>query len=117
MEEVGSITRKLRHQEWARDVSERISSGLSVKEWCRQNNLSVDTYRSRLRTIRREMLDVVPGDFVEIRQPQQLPAAEDTAAPDTTGQISIEINGAVIRFDSDTPENLVTTAVKAVRNA
>ncbi len=117
MEEVGSITRKLRHQEWARDVSERISSGLSVKEWCRQNNLSVDTYRSRLRTIRREMLDVVPGDFVEIHQPQQLPAAADAVVSDAAGQISVEVNGAVIHFDSGTPENLVTTAVRAVRNA
>lgn len=120
MSEIQAITTHLRHQQWANEISERLHSGQSIREWCQQHNVTEEAYKYRLRVVRREMLDVVPEEaFAELKEPAA-PAYTNAGMPcgsSPSGSISIDINGAVIRFDSSVSEALVYTAVKAVRNA
>ena len=38
-------TRRIRLQEWRRIIEDKISSGLTIEEYCRTNNLNVHTYK------------------------------------------------------------------------
>ena len=41
------------HQEWLDMYNTQINSGISVEEWCLQNNIKYKTYLSRLGTLRK----------------------------------------------------------------
>lgn len=115
MNEIRTITKRIRHQEWAEQIRDQMNSGLTVRAWCRENGVSRGTFKYRLSTVRKESLEAT-SSFEEVKCPAPVPVAE-CADSSQSGSISIEINGAVIRFCSGTPESLIQLAVKAVRNA
>ena len=54
-------TRSIIHQatlnEWVSRIKEQKSSGLSVSEWCRQNNISRDKYFYWKRQLKEEVVE------------------------------------------------------------
>lgn len=54
---VTKVKIKLRKEQWMHLISERQDSGLSVREWCTQNNLSENSYYYWLRKIRSTALE------------------------------------------------------------
>ncbi len=44
-------------QEWQNRILDCQNSGISVKEWCRINNISPSTYYARLRKIREDVIE------------------------------------------------------------
>ena len=42
--ETMKVKKKVRRQEWERQIEEQKTSGLSVQEWCRQNGIAAKTY-------------------------------------------------------------------------
>lgn len=115
MNEIRTITKRIRHQEWAEQVRDQMNSGLTIKNWCNENGINCEAFKYRLRVVRNESLEAT-SSFEEVKCPAQVPVTECAVSP-REGSISIEINGAVIRFDSGTPESLIQLAVRAVRNA
>ena len=57
MGKIREVKKALRHQEWAEQMQECQSSGMYVKEWCRQKGINPNTYYQRLRVVREEMLE------------------------------------------------------------
>ena len=56
MSEAMEARKRYRLQEWAQMVQERQSSGLSNREFCRQNGISEKTYYYRLRQLRESVI-------------------------------------------------------------
>ena len=56
MNKIEEAKKEVRHREWAERIMECRSSGLPIKEWCKQNGINVYTYYRRLRTLRNELL-------------------------------------------------------------
>jgi len=56
---VSKAVRKLRLQEWAKQIVECENSGLSVSEWCEKNEVGYKNYYYRKRRVREELLDAV----------------------------------------------------------
>src|SRR5574344_1121805 len=50
------------HQEWLDMYNTQINSGISVEEWCLQNNIKYKTFLSRLGTLRK--LGLLPFSFI-----------------------------------------------------
>lgn len=121
MSEIRAITNRIRHQQWADEINDRIQSGLSVSDWCYQHGIGVEAYKYRLRVVRREAMQAAPAEFVELLEPAKHIRSQggtDYAVPQLPQNgISIEINGAIIRFDCGTPESAISSAVRAVRDA
>lgn len=46
------IKTDVKWEEWKEQVNSQITSGLTVKEWCRQNNVNAKTYYYHLRRVR-----------------------------------------------------------------
>ena len=50
--EIVAIKTEVRERNWKEQSLECQQSGLSVKEWCRQNGIHASTYYARLRKLR-----------------------------------------------------------------
>ena len=108
---IRSETRKIRLQEWRRIIEDKISSGLTIEEYCRTNNLNVHTYKYWLHILREEELNQQYTPFTE------LVVADKTAvAPITEIASSITIN---IGKGSITVQNkeALKTVVEVLLNA
>ena len=128
-------TRSIIHQaslnEWVSRIKEQKASGLSVSEWCRQNNLSKDKYFYWKRQIKNEVVEQSLPDIVPMAIPSaasQL-ASYSTASPvgfenctscatfTPTSNARILINGISIEIDSTASESFSRSLIKAVRHA
>ena len=66
MNKIEEVKQEVRHREWTEQVKECQSSGLPVKEWCKQNGVNVYTYYRRLRKLREELLESKDRDKPQI---------------------------------------------------
>ena len=85
-------------EEWEKQVVDCRSSGLPVKEWCRQNGVNDKTYYYRLRQVREKGLEAgaeKPSEQENIQAVVPLPMKS------TYGEIQIEKNGLHISLPSD----------------
>lgn len=57
------VAKEVRLAEWARDVKECRSSGMTVKDWCASRGLNINTYRYRYRKLR-----IAAGERVKTQQ-------------------------------------------------
>ena len=71
---------KMKHavlvQNWARNIEQRINSGMTVKEWCQANNIMESQYYYWLKVVRCETIQQTgnvflpeQNTFVEIQEP------------------------------------------------
>ena len=110
--------------EWAARFSDQKSSGLTVKQWCDQNNFTIHTYNYWKHVLKEELAcqvlpDILPVSLPEIQtQTLSLPASNSCLAnrpiPATA---KLTINDVSVEFDSDIPEDFLRTILKAVRYA
>lgn len=52
MSEARKLTNKYRLEQWTAIIQERINSGKRVNEWCKENNISRDSYYYWLRKVK-----------------------------------------------------------------
>ena len=106
--------KNLQHHSWALMVQEQSNSGLSIRDWCSQNNISTKTFYYRRKQIRSELLQEVSPVFAELVPP------EEGSISSTDGfrpQLTISIKDAVIGIDEGTPQHLLASVLEVVRNA
>lgn len=60
MDQVSQVKRQFRIEQWRKYIIECQASGMSVRSWCKQNNLSEQTYYKYLRRFRQELCDSLP---------------------------------------------------------
>jgi len=90
MNKIEAVKKEVRHREWAEQVRECQSSGLAIKEWCKQNGVNVYTYYRRLRVLREKMLE-----------------QKDTASPQIVPiSVSSEISGPALTEQMCDPASL-----------
>ena len=128
-------TRSMLHQanlnEWSKRIADQKSSGLSVMEWCKLNNLSKYQYFYWKRQLKEEAFEQVLPEIVPLAMPsapsssQTIPTTSEVArkncascstfAPNPTAKILI--NGISIEIDSSASEAFIYSLIKAVRHA
>ncbi len=129
-----SLLHQARLNEWATRITEQKSSGLSVVEWCRQNNTSKDKFFYWKRLLKDEAVtqmlpEIVPlatGSSVALpSQPQSTSPAHTSGCTTCTSCTTftpnscakIFLNGMTIELDSSAPEHFLRSLIKAVRHA
>ncbi|MCR5419522.1 MAG: hypothetical protein K6E98_00775 [Lachnospiraceae bacterium] len=131
-------TKSLLHQaklkEWASRFIDQKASGLSVAEWCKQNNLSQHKFFYWKRLLKEEAIEQTLPDIVPLAMPSvtadvsqtqvtsQVPTlARETRASCTTFASNscarLFINGVCIEIESSAPESFITNLIRAVRHA
>ena len=116
-------------QEWTVRFADQKASGLTVRQWCEQNNLSFHTYNYWKHLLKEEVVDQTLPDIV----PLSIPAVSDsdssleitelrsirsncTIRPNHS-LVKLGINGLSIEIKDSVPEELLSKLIKAVRYA
>ena len=104
------LTTTVRHQSWLQMIQARKESGLSVKQWCLENNISENCYYYRQQRLRR-MAGEALSQFVEIQQPQAAPHIENTYE---NSAAHISAGNIVIGLNNNASEELILRIVRAL---
>lgn len=134
-------TRSLLHQarlnEWLKRFADHKASGLSVTDWCLQNNISKYKFFYWKRLLKDEAVTQMLPEIVPLAVPASVPAVPSEPATlsttDTTSATRatrascttftpnscarVYINGMTIELDSSASESFIRSLIKAVRYA
>ena len=115
---------QLRLNEWSSRFSDQKASGLTVKQWCDQNNLSIHTYNYWKHLLKEELANPVLPDIVPVSLPdttnELLPMVSNYSSLTNRAIRSTEkltINNISIEVDSAISAAFLTTLIKAVLDA
>ena len=104
-------TANIRLRMWTDIIRRRTESGLSVREWCLQNDVSRDQYFYWLRKVKAAALQGTGPEFVEIKDPYaSLSFQPDAQATLLVGDVSILVH-------QGTPDDLMVRMIRAARHA
>ena len=102
MENVIQVRNEYLKQQWAQIIRECQSSGLSNKEYCRQQGISEKTYYYWLRKLRSEAGEGIP----------QIVEVEPTAMED---KVYIRFRGAELALPSETDVEAIAAVLRSLQ--
>ena len=97
------IKTDVKWEEWKEQVNSQITSGLTVKEWCRQNKVNEKTYYYHLRKIRKEICEQIPVPVMTV--------------PEESHSVKISIGDMIAEIPEGISEQMMTSLIRAMRNA
>jgi hypothetical protein len=115
--------------EWAARFKEQKSSGLTVRQWCEQNQVSIHTYNYWKHVLKEELVEQMLPDIVPVALPVTPSSALSTNAEthhpvppscairSNCTNVKLTINGISIEMESTVPEAFLYALIKAVRYA
>ena len=102
MENVLQVRNEYRRQQWTQIIRECQSSGLSNKEYCRQQGISEKSYYYWLRKLRSAAAESIP-QIVEM----ELPAMED--------KVYIRFRGAELTLPANTDVEAIAAVLRSLQ--
>ena len=115
--------------EWAERFADQNKSGLTVKQWCEENNYSIHTYNYWKHLLKEKAVAQVLPDIVPIpvsgQQTENLTILSNEL-PSLNTNCTIRANRAIatlkmgdisLEIDSSIPEDFLLMLIKAVRHA
>ena len=116
-----SFVKQAKLKNWSLRISDQKASGLSVTEWCSQNDVSKNMFFYWKRKLKDEVVTQMLPEIVPLTMPTPVPTVSEkscttctTFKPTTCARIYI--NGISIEIDSSASDSFITTLIKAVRN-
>ena len=106
------VTQQIRMQQWSQIIHAKNESGLTIKEYCENNNLSENSYYYWLRKIRESAIEAAGGQFAELEVP-----TEPQADACKTAGVTIEMNGARLLVSDADCRDALTMVLEVLRNA
>lgn len=106
------VAKEVKLSQWRAMIQECMSSGLKIKDWCLQNNITKDAYYYWLRKLREEACDSIEPGFARV--PDQCISSFHSSF---STELTISIDSITINVNSSTPQCLIESAIQAVRNA
>ncbi len=129
-------TKSMLHQamlnEWASRFADHKASGLSVAQWCKENNLSQYKYFYWKRQLKEEVTLQALPEIVPLAMPSApivseppVPKSSELASATCASCASFSsnscarvlINGMTVEIDSSASESFIRAIIKAVRHA
>ena len=122
--------------QWSVRFSEQKASGLTVRQWCLQNNLSIHKYNYWKHQLKEDVVDQMLPEIVQISVPSSLsssnatPAANNHTVPDrvdrtiratranyTNTNIRLCIDGVALELEPSVSEDFLRALIRAVHYA
>lgn len=116
-----------RLNEWTSRFTEQKASGLTAKQWCAENQISIHAFNYWKHILKEEVVDQMLPDIVPIMLPTE-PIASTSASLDrsnctnrairsNSNTVKLKINDVFIELDETVSESFLQTLIKAVRYA
>jgi len=129
-----TILHQAKLNEWASRISDQMSSGLNVSQWCIRNGLTKDQFFYWKRKLKDELITQALPDIVPLSLPASVPECNPviTQPPVPTPSVSdctncttcttapsakIHFGDLVIELDPSAPDQFIQSIIKAVRHA
>ena len=112
---------ELHRQEWAEDITECQNSGMKITDWCRMKGISTNTYYRRLRAVRNALLEkseqaIVPLSIAaESMELETNPIVTPLSPVQKQDKVIIHKDGMEIELPQDTPEQMLLTLLRGLR--
>ncbi len=103
MDQIATIKERVCREEWSERVRQCSESGLTVSEWCKQNSINPKTYYYHLRKIRKEICEQIP-----------IPVMTTSEKCPT---VKVSIADVVAEILEGTSEQMITSVIRAIKNA
>lgn len=118
-------------QEWAVRFSEQKASGLTIRQWCEENDFSIHAYNYWKRLLKEEAVNQVLPDIVPVSVPviSSLDTSTEIVSPiiranrtncaiqSNVSDVTMQINGVSISIDPSVSEAFLNKLIKAVCHA
>ncbi len=120
---------------WATLIKDQKASGLTIRQWCDQKNVSFHAYNYWKHILKESVVDSVMPDIVPISQPlvpssncemilpesgeshNSLNLRNSRILPDTTTPVSISLGDVHIEIGASASDDVIANIIKAVRHA
>ena len=129
---IRKVKTELRHREWAEQIQECQSSGMTVTAWCKEKGISQHTYYSRLNVVRKELLkraglplqQIVPlsvsQSFTCTTAAVQTQCVADSAEPGkpepaVPQKMIVRKDGIEVEMPADISERLLLTLLRGLK--
>lgn len=117
MTEVQKVVQDVRLQEWVNLIQDQKASGLSVRAWCRENDIGQGRYYYWLNKLRKAAIKQFPEElnettFVPIEVPSVIPNENNRNA---SSAITIRKEDISIELGRDTPLGTITAILEVLQ--
>lgn len=115
---MNEIVQSIRDQSWVAMIQEQKASGLTIRQWCAENNLSENIYYYRLKRVREQIIQAAQAE-ASAQKAQQLVRVPDTAIPadNNTAGIIIRKGSLVIEINSEASQGILSMMKEVLLNA
>lgn len=122
--------------EWAARFSDQKASGLTIRQWCEQNNISIHKYNYWKHQLKEQVVDQMLPEIVQLSVPASVSPtdhslSENTPAyPYTTDRtnranranrtnanVRLCVDGVALELESSVSEDFLRTLIRAVHYA
>ena len=111
---------------WSNLIQDQQTSGLTIKTWCDQNNVSFHAYNYWKHLLKEEYVNSILPEIVPIPKPDAIPVRESNTQLElrnscdsygTHQNITVSIEDIRIEIGSTASDKMITSIIKAVRYA
>ena len=101
-------------QKWTVRFADQKASGLTVRQWCEQNNLSFHTYNYWKHLLKEEIVDQT---LPETAAPEIRSIRANRSIRSNNSNVQMQINSISIEIDSSVSEEFLCKFIRAVCHA
>ena len=113
MDEITTVKNQVKFAGWISMVEGCQNSGLSIRTWCKENNVCYKTYLYRLRRLRQMFLQEHSKEITPEITPLSIVQTPTVESKD----ITLQLDGISIVIPKGTDEDSITTVLRAVKSA
>lgn len=103
MYEIALVKKQVIEDEWADKIRQCRESGLTVSEWCKENDINYKTYYYHLRKVRKKICEQIPVPVMTV--------------PEESHSVKISIGDMIAEIPEGISEQMMTSLIRAMRNA
>ncbi len=124
MDKLTTTTHDYKINFWTDRIKECRTSGMTVADWCEQNNIGVKNYYYWMRKIKREAFESLPSNCIEkvpVVTNSNMPVFSKINLPvrinpESHTAVSIRMNGIVIDIQDGASEMTIQNTLRAIRS-
>lgn len=115
MTEVQKVVQDVRLKEWVDIIQEQKASGLSVRAWCRENDIGQGRFYYWLNKLRKATLEQFPEEFKKTTFVPIDMKATNNINTNANSSITIRKGDISIELANDAPLRTITTVLEALQ--
>lgn len=115
MDQVTTVRKQLKREQWKVLIDECRSSGMTVAAWCKANGICEQTYYRNLKSLRSEMLESLPSPIPEEKPVVFKQLEVQTPVAGTQAAVIIRLPSASVEVAEGTSQATVEAVLLALR--